>query len=48
MGYGFTVLSKFPSSKDWKVERTYGLKSYAYEVAAYIKKQGKRVKVRIN
>jgi hypothetical protein len=48
MGYGFTVFSKLPSSKEWKVERTYGLKSYADEVAAYIKKQGKRVRVRVN
>ena len=48
MGYGYTVLSRPKSSKFWRVERTYGVESYAKQVANSIKLSGKRVKIRRN
>ena len=41
----YTVWSKFKSQKDWNIERSYVLKSYADEVAKAIEKGGRMAKV---
>ena len=41
----YTVFSKHPSASDWQVERTFGVESYAKEVADYLQKSGKLTKI---
>lgn len=41
----YTVWSKHKSAKDYTIERSYMLKSYANEVAKAIKDTGKDVKI---
>lgn len=42
----WTVFSKHKSAKDWQVERSYTLKSYADEVAKSIRDSGKMAKIK--
>jgi len=41
----YTVMSKSKTGKNWLVERSYTLKSYADDVAKSIRKSGRLAKV---